>query len=1268
MGRACSLALLAPLLLLLTPGVAYPRKREPVFGLRQLHEFETSANGRRMTHDFVHDDPDVPGRRLEVNYDVEVAPHLRLHNTDDEEHLASVEASADGKMRLLFDSAAAAAAFAGGLAEGDLLHGNYQDGPGEEAVVFPYHARVLASELAQETLHLDIDVPTLSEVFINAKASVMVALAPEDYYILTHHGDQQGESAAPEEETEAAARAVPFARRRHLEVTRRELGAFDWAKTWIDKQLQHIAKLGNMVLGVMDTAIKLVEFALTGNLAAGLTRPEIVLFDFNYDKAIRGPICGFNMQDNILPEDKKATPPFWGECRGCYAYSTVALRFEVDIANYEVNRVVAVIDGKLDFNMLMDELFVPSTGFIGGFSKLIKSIRTKEGIYVPLGAGVVLNVGAFVPVTLGVDMSVSGAASFSVDVSATASLKAGFRYVKNASPQQQMVNKVDYDFGGKGVRMLRWAGREVGVRLSLLPVIQLQLSLGAGPLDGMAHIGGPNFGLEASVAAMVTASNSTTAVVTRTIGMEGTIGANMTLRLGSDKSTDLLKGKGSVPPKGVYSKDYPQGRDEVKFVAFRAPTVPRKLFWWWDDDPGVMDDDAALAATLVAGEDDAAALGDDAAASIEEDVQIDAPDPAPLLLVPVVGPQPEWAYIGTTYTGTLVRIKQEWEGCSNYDLGGFIPPYLDITAVLLDYRPTGNGAMLDAALTFSYGKTEPSASYGEVGAFAAISQGIYTFSLYFSNKRPILLSCDMVNTLMAKTSNPSYPNVDYRANTTSEPIELPTRMYGGFCENGDKLKLGDTKGCISMVLDRAGKDADPPTSSRRLELDALPNEERRRKLGHMDRFPRILQQCAPPKRPTPSPTRLPTSRPPSNAPTQRPSTQPSNRPTLVPSTAPTQAPSTSPTRPPATLAPSLRPTASTGAPTTPPPSNAPTKTVTASPSPPPSAATIAAAASKTSASSSPTSVLTATTSQTEAPSPPPSPAPSVAVSEAPSSAPSASALPAAVSSSRSADITDASSPVPSAAATEALTPAPSAAAPLAESASSVSTPVTEAPSPAPSAAPTEPPSPAPSEAAHDTPPPEPVTAAGDGSSRSGDSPEAFKDSSSSSSSSSGVPEETEEAKVLTPEPIANADAGVDGVVGAEEDLAEHGDYDLDAADTSMESALEDDHWTQAVEVASEENYTKPPTTKGESTDDDDDFMVIKPLDGDESSSGEIDVEASGRPPWMKYAAGLGFVAFSALGTIFWLRKKWRAAVAWRTQQAAQAAEAEATPTAQVAVA
>ena len=778
MGRARSLALLAPLLLLLTTVGAYPRTGEPAFGLRQLRGFETSANGQRMTLDFVHDDPDVPGRRLEVNYDVEVAPHLRLYNTDDEEHLASVEASADGKMRLLFDSAAAAAAFAGGLAEGDLLHGHYQGEPGEEAAVFPYHARVLASHLAQETLHLDIDVPTLSEVFINAKARVVVALAPEDHDILTHDGEEHEESAAPVEESaapmvepEAAARAPvgPFARRRRLEVTRRELGVLS---TWVAKQVQRIAKLGQLVKGVVETTIKMGALLTTGKLSEANFK-KIDLLNFNYDgKNSPGALCGFNLEDKLLTEEQKAAPPFRGECRKCYAYSTVKLIFEVSIDNFKVNKVLTVIEGKLDFSMVMDKLFIKK-GPEGDYEQTIDTVQSKAGIYVPLGP-VNLNIGAKVPVKMGIDMTVSGKAVFGIDFATTATFKVGYQYMQ--PPQAEYSNRVEYKPTGNGVTMLEWNGGEVGVRLSLLPVVQFQLSLGGGGMAALAYIGGPNFGLDASVAATVPLpSNGETAEVVCTTRLQGTIGADISLKLGHDKAKDLLGGMGELEPKGILS--------ETSGITYTVKAPPQSQ--------------RALA-----------------------------------------GPtRPEWALVGATYAGTLQRIKQEWEeGCSNEDLGGFIAPYVDVSAVLLDYRPDGTGATIDIALTFSYGNTEFSTSAIDLGAFAGISQGVYMMT----HRPSVGSSCNSINAEMAKNRN-YLPNLDYQASTTNEPIELPTRMYGIFCEDGNKLILRDTKGCTSMVLTGNGKST---TSTRRQASDdAMSNEEQRRKLGHMDRFPRILEIC-----------------------------------------------------------------------------------------------------------------------------------------------------------------------------------------------------------------------------------------------------------------------------------------------------------------------------------------------------------------------------------------------------------------------------------------
>lgn len=557
------MAVLCRLLLLLAivaPVVwGYPRTAEPAFGLRALREHHVSDNGRRMTLDFAHDDPEVVGRRIEVKYDVELAPHIRPRNTDDEEHLLSIMGSADGKMRLTFDSAEAAAAFAAELVEGDLLHGHYQDGPGEEAAVFPYHARVLASKVALELLDLDIYIPTLTEMFINAKASIFVAPAPEDHYILHHTGDEKGRRAQAgegqhAESQEALASPLSIGHWRLVSAHRR-LNTLNWLQNWTSRSLQRVKQLGNIVLHALDVAAQIVQLAFTGNMDSKF-EGKIELFDFNYDKAAKGPICGFNLEDNVVGESGNV--PFWGECRNCYAYSSVGLRLEVDIQQYDVQKFVAIIDGALDLNMYMEELSVPSFGGNGTYEKLVKQIVSKIPSFT-LGPAVV-DLTVRTPVQMGVDMWLNGAAAFSMDLTATATIKAGYRYVKTATPDRQVVNKVDYKFGGKGLRLLRWAGREIGMRFFLFPIVQLDIALGSGPFNGLAHIGGPNVGLEASVQASVTASNSTHAQVTRACGVQGTVGANVTFKIGTDKSKDLLRDKGVMEPEGILKKDFPMGK------------------------------------------------------------------------------------------------------------------------------------------------------------------------------------------------------------------------------------------------------------------------------------------------------------------------------------------------------------------------------------------------------------------------------------------------------------------------------------------------------------------------------------------------------------------------------------------------------------------------------------------------------------------------------------------------------------------------------------
>lgn len=368
------------------------------------------------------------------------------------------------------------------------------------------------------------------------------------------------------------------------------------------------------------------------------------------------------------------------------------------------------------------------------------------------------------------------------------------------------------------------------------------------------------------------------------------------------------------------------------------------MYHYNDDD---LDDSTDLTGLLDDDMDDSIEFFDYVAPEVHStpDILIDTPQPTSPPAWPPLLPQ-EWGQIGTTFFGTLETLKNsDFADCGS----GYIPPFLDVNAVVLNSGLYGNGGYLDLAVTFSFGKTEPKTTGGNgPGAFAAISQTVWRVDFY---NFELDSSCTK-NSINARSVNYKhlYPDVVYAATTTAEPLVLPY-MVGFVCENGAKIKLYDTKNCFRIVLDRDRKETTTNTASTtRRALDALSNEDRRRKLGHMDRFGRIMQQCAPPKPPSPAPTLRPTSTP-------RPSRAPSRSPTQAPSVLPTRAPSGAPTVPATLASPTRPPTAHspliTHAATTP----APTVGMSAS-SPAPSAAAVVSGAAAPATTSSPTSAGT----------------------------------------------------------------------------------------------------------------------------------------------------------------------------------------------------------------------------------------------------------------------------------------------------------------------
>lgn len=119
------------------------------------------------------------------------------------------------------------------------------------------------------------------------------------------------------------------------------------------------------------------------------------------------------------------------------------------------------------------------------------------------------------------------------------------------------------------------------------------------------------------------------------------------------------------------------------------------------------------------------------------------------------------------------------------------------------------------------------------------------------------------------------------------------------------------------------------------------------------------------------------------------------------------------------------------------------------------------------------------------------------------------------------------------------------------------------------------------------------------------------------------------------------------------DTAAAADGDGEGTSGHMFGGDTDDNWddeAQEVEIVEEQEPPKNPTVKTGSVDDDIEYdYVPSPLVVDHEEA-----QPTARPFWIKVAAGFAVSAGSIIGTVMWVRRKCRAAVAARSQ-AAQAA-------------
>jgi hypothetical protein len=169
--------------------LGHPATRKRFLGLRRLAEPDfVSADGTHYEHQYSYSDE--AGREITVSYELDM-PGVK-HNLDAHAPLSHVTLVQPRILHLTFDADEDAQAFLSKADSEHLLHGHYLDATTGDAslVPHPFHARLLtlSSHVTQSNVVVaSIGVPTLTEVFQNARVSVAVKLAPEDYVHVYHH-------------------------------------------------------------------------------------------------------------------------------------------------------------------------------------------------------------------------------------------------------------------------------------------------------------------------------------------------------------------------------------------------------------------------------------------------------------------------------------------------------------------------------------------------------------------------------------------------------------------------------------------------------------------------------------------------------------------------------------------------------------------------------------------------------------------------------------------------------------------------------------------------------------------------------------------------------------------------------------------------------------------------------------------------------------------------------------------------------------------------
>jgi hypothetical protein len=337
---------------------------------------------------------------------------------------------------------------------------------------------------------VDIEHMPIQSAFKNADIQIDLKLHHEDYDFYRIH--------TPSKTSDDDDGSYDQTRHRRL----------GWS-SWVSKKWKKVKKMASKVASATVDIVQTAADLASGSLDES-TSSTVTFVNYNYDTSTGNAVSSLDI-GNVLD----VTSSYYSDltCTECYAYAATTLHISMKIASYELRTAEIYVSGDLKFKMEM-------SGTMGTVTQeWEKEVFAWTSPTVSVMIGVIpMTLQVETPVSMSLDVTLTSSATFSSSLYASVTMKSGYRYSVDSSPNLQQISENSVSYGGSGLSFDNICDATASVQFAITPMAQLIVSF----------VGGPNVAVKLYTEAIASTATDSLAI---NAGYEGTIGGKIEVEL-----------------------------------------------------------------------------------------------------------------------------------------------------------------------------------------------------------------------------------------------------------------------------------------------------------------------------------------------------------------------------------------------------------------------------------------------------------------------------------------------------------------------------------------------------------------------------------------------------------------------------------------------------------------------------------------------------------------------------------------------------------------